>query len=203
MGSITLNLNQKDALKEIINMASGTAATAISKLINENVNMEVPFVNVISFEDLIDKCAERITIATMIKITGEINGAIMLVFNEKFGKVISQKLFGGFSTDDTPLEERLDYSFFCEVNNILSAYFLRIISQLTGLDLKPSVPAITLDYLASILSTSFIEEGYYEGEVIELETVFKTDFDTAETMDFYFIPNPDSLEILIKAIGLK
>ena len=41
-----------DALKEIGNIGAGTAATSLSKLLNRRVNMNVPEIKILSFNEV-------------------------------------------------------------------------------------------------------------------------------------------------------
>lgn len=49
----TLNDFQIDALKEIGNIGSGNAATALSQMINKKVDMAVPQLDILEFNDMI------------------------------------------------------------------------------------------------------------------------------------------------------
>lgn len=53
-----------DAIKEVINIGAGNAATAISGLINKKVNMTVPKINILSFDEIFgDLDAEKVVIS--------------------------------------------------------------------------------------------------------------------------------------------
>lgn len=43
---------QLDALREVGNIGSGNAATALSQLLNRKIDMNVPAINIISFQDI-------------------------------------------------------------------------------------------------------------------------------------------------------
>ena len=57
---MTINIDeldnvQLDVLKEIGNIGSGNAATALSKLVNKKIDMEVPRVKILEFKEVTDE----------------------------------------------------------------------------------------------------------------------------------------------------
>src|SRR3712207_7846978 len=58
--------------------------------------------------------------------------------------------------------------------------------------ITPSVPAVCCDMLGAILSTTFIESGQFDEQVLDLETKFLQDTQEEENGHFYYIPMPGS-----------
>ena len=54
MKSIKLTSLHKDVLKEIGNIGAGNATTSMSQLINQQVKMEVPSVEVVTLNEMIE-----------------------------------------------------------------------------------------------------------------------------------------------------
>lgn len=52
MENLKLTPIQLDAFKEIFNIGAGNAATSLSILINNNIEMSVPYVNIIDFNTI-------------------------------------------------------------------------------------------------------------------------------------------------------
>ncbi|MBP2033226.1 chemotaxis protein CheY-P-specific phosphatase CheC [Clostridium algifaecis] len=46
---------QIDALKEVANIGTGNAATALSQLLNKKVDMNVPFINIVPLEKIFNR----------------------------------------------------------------------------------------------------------------------------------------------------
>ena len=109
----------------------------------------------------------------------------------------------------TPQDEltEMGNSVLCEVGNILSASYMNAISQFTGLEVIPSVPAVSYDMMSAILATSFMEAGQYDEYILDIETVFIREKDKDAGMDigshFYYIPVPGSLEKILKSLGIN
>lgn len=80
---------------------------------------------------------------------------------------------------------------------------MNAIFKLTNLVITPSVPAVTYDMLGAMLSTTFIESGQYDDNVLDLETVFLQDKEKNISGHFYYIPMPGSLEKILNSLGIN
>lgn len=69
-----------DILREIGNIGAGHAATALSKMLNKAVDMKVPSVNVISFEEISEMVggAENVVASVFLRIVGDAPGCMFL-----------------------------------------------------------------------------------------------------------------------------
>ncbi|MEG1003084.1 chemotaxis protein CheC [Clostridium sp.] len=190
---------QLDALKEIFNIGAGNAATALSILINNNVKMTVPCVNIIKFDKLYDNELHKEVYGVAVRVLGEIPGNILIIFNNDAVLEINKILLG------EDCIKKCDYyeSLLSELGNILSSSYMNSIAEVTGINIVPSVPAVTNDLLSTILGTMFIESGQHEDYVLDIETVFKGKEEFFSGMNFYYIPEIESLEKIIKSIGLN
>ena len=80
-----------DLLKEIGNIGSGNAATSLSNMIGKKVDMQVPNVEVIDTQKVVEMFSdqEEITVGVYINFTGDIQGTILtLLDKESAGKLI-------------------------------------------------------------------------------------------------------------------
>lgn len=50
---------QKDVLREIGNIGAGNAATSMSKLLDKKIDMQVPSVNIVSYDEMMDLIGGR------------------------------------------------------------------------------------------------------------------------------------------------
>lgn len=188
---------QLDALREIGNIGTGNAATALSKLMNKEVDMEVPKVNIVKLNDIINNISsENVVVAVIIRCIGDMEGNILFILDQDVAYFLIQNLMG---IDVSEIDE-MGASLLKEVVNIIGGSFLNAISDFTNLKIEATVPAITVDMLSSILSTIFIESEQYD-DVLDINTIFKFNKEKIKG-DYYFIPKPGSLEILLKSIGI-
>ncbi len=197
---VQLTEMQLDVLKEVINVGAGNAATALSQLVNRRVDMGVPHIQIMSFTDMVNTLGadEDITVAVELKVFGDAPGNILYTMNYdkayKFANTLLEKYPD--KTDEVYL------SLFHETGNILGNAFLNAISKFTNLNLITSVPAVAIDMLVAIISSSFIEAEQYDDYVLSIDTSF---MDTSDIDDpggsFIFIPKPGSLKIILGNLG--
>jgi len=189
---------QLDALREVGNIGAGNAATALSQLINKKVDMTVPAVNVISFNEIFDKIGgEELVIGVIVRVLGDAPGNILFIFQEKIALELIEQLTGSKESSISDMGS----SVLAEVGNIISSTYMNAISKLTGLLITPSVPATTSDMLGAILSTTFIESGQFDDYVLDIETMFLQNNETVSG-NFYYIPMPGSLEKILNSLGI-
>lgn len=193
------NSMQLDAIKEVSNIGVGNAATAMSSLLGRKVDMTVPSVNMVKLEKLIEDAGEDEVIAIVVRVLGEIQGNILIVFKPNVASNFITMLTGKIEEEIS----EMGASVLCEIGNILSGSYMNAISKFTGLEILPSVPGIAYDMMGAILATTFIEAGQYEEYILDIETAFLNDSDMDVGTHFYYIPVPGSLEKILKKIGIN
>jgi len=197
----SFNLMQLDALKEVGNIGSGNAATALSQLLNRKIDMNVPSINIISFQDIFSSIGgEDLVVGIIVRVLGDTPGSMLYVLDMGTALSIIESLTGEIGGEISEMGD----SVLREIGNIISGSYLNAIAMLTNLLIIPSVPAVATDMLGAILSTTFIESGQYDDFVLDIESVFKQG-ENSEIIGghFYFIPMPGSLEIILNKLGLE
>ena len=87
-----------------------------------------------------------------------------------------------------------------EIGNILVSSFLIALTQLSGISLQPSVPALAVDMIGASLDAIFLEEGLLEDTVLFIDTQL-AGIPKIEGQ-FMFLPDEGSLIRLLGAMGL-
>lgn len=194
-----LSAMQLDVLQEVGNIGAGNAATSLSELLNEKVDMTVPSVNIIPFDDIFSEIGvEQVVIGVIVRVLGDIPGNILFTLDKETALKIISSLMGSQQEQITEIGS----SALCEIGNIISSSFMNAISKLTNLKLLPSVPAVALDMMGAILSTTFIESGQFDEYVLDLETQFLQE-NQKVSGHFYYIPMPGSLEKILNSLGVN
>ncbi|MCS6131058.1 chemotaxis protein CheC [Clostridium botulinum] len=193
------NSMQLDALKEVSNIGAGNAATALSVMISEKIDMTVPSVNIVKLEDIIELNSEEEVAGIVIRVLGDISGNILLIFNANRAKAMIERLAGC----EEEITSELGKSVLCEITNIITGSYMNAIAQFTNLKIIPSVPAVAYDMISAILTTTFIESCQYEENILDIETVFLDDTQEEIGAHFYYVPMPGSLEKILKSIGVN
>ena len=194
-----LTLMQLDALREVGNIGTGNAATALSQLLNKKIDMSVPSLNIVPFDDIFKKISgEEPVVGIIVRVLGETPGNILFVFE----KITAENFIETMIGRKEDINSEMGMSVLNEMGNIISCSYMNAISLFTKLSIMPSVPALSYDMLGAILSTTFIESGQYDEFVLDIETNFLQD-DSNLSGHFYYIPMPGSLEKILNSLGFK
>lgn len=197
----SLNSILLDVLKELGNIGSGNAATALSTMINKRVDMRVPKVKILEFKDISEILGdgEAPVVGIYFKMSEDIEGNIMFVLSIDSAINLTNMLFG--RRDSKNELDDMDMSALSEVGNILSASYINSLSTLTGLKLKISIPSICVDMAAAILSVPAVQFGQIGENVIFIETQFE-EGDKQIKGDLFLIPEVDSFEKILSSLGV-
>ncbi len=197
-----LNNLQIDVLREIGNIGAGNAATALAKMLNRKVDMDVPRVKIMEFKDVSETLgsAESIVAGILLKVEGDLTGNIMFILQLKDAALLVDMLMGRQSEGLQEFSE-LELSALKEIGNILAGSYLSALSTLTNLKIMPSVPDLAIDMAGAILSVPAIEFGKVGDTVLYIETEF-SDGDEKVVGDFFLVPDVETYDILLKALGV-
>lgn len=197
-----LNNLQIDVLREIGNIGAGNAATALAKMLNRKVDMDVPRVKIMEFKDVSETLgsAESIVAGILLKVEGDLTGNIMFILQLKDATLLVDMLMGRQTVEFHEFSE-LEISALKEIGNILAGSYLSALSTLTNLKIKPSVPDMAIDMAGAILSVPAIEFGKVGDTVLYIETEF-SDGDEKVVGDFFLVPDVETYDILLKALGV-
>jgi chemotaxis protein CheC len=198
-----------DILKEIGNIGAGHAATALSTLLNKKVDMKVPQVRVVSFDEMMDMAggADNVVVSVYLRIEGDAPGSMFFVLPLSQGSRFIHQMTGetDFSFEQPPYSE-LGLSAMQELGNILSGSYLSSLSDFTNLNLYPSVPALSIDMAGAIISFGLLEVSQTSDNAIVIDTALKED-DMAEDESvkghFFLLPDPQSFETIFKSLGVE
>ncbi len=199
-----LNLNNNlilDVLREIGNIGAGNAATSLAKMIDKKVDMKVPVVKVLEFDEVPEILGgpENIVCGIFFKIEGDITGSIMFVLDQSSAINLVDLLM---PRDDAEFDE-FTISALKEIGNILSGAYVSSLSGLTNLKIKISIPALAIDMAGAILSVPAIEFGQMGDNVLIIQNEF-IETNALKKVDGYFflIPDMDSYEVLLGSLGV-
>ncbi|NLP50539.1 chemotaxis protein CheC [Bacillus sp. RO1] len=199
--------NELDLLKELGNIGAGNAATALSQLLNKEINMNVPLAKIVSFNEMMDLMggSDRPVAAVFLRMEGELSGSLFFVLSlEDATKLINQLIpEKKISVDELPSHE-LGLSALQELGNIISAHYLTALSECIGLSVTPSVPEVTIDMVGAIVVTGLLEISQVSDHSIFIDTELTetTDSQVEKTKGhFFLIPYPDSFEKIVSALG--
>lgn len=151
MMQTTINEFSIDAIKEIVNISSGNAATSLSEMTSCKVDLNIPFVKYLDLTD-IAKCVgqeETYMSCVYLATTGDIRGYMLFITDEDSYNSLAKQASGGMDIES-------DFVI-AEVVNIINGSYLQALSQMLDYRIDLSPPAAMKDMLGAILS-SFIGE---------------------------------------------
>ncbi|SER55261.1 chemotaxis protein CheC [Lachnobacterium bovis] len=191
-----------DVLKELGNIGAGNATTAIASMISEKIDMRVPSVKLMEASKLGSAiCPEDETIVGIfLEVQEDITGSMMFLMKMPAAHYLVNKLMMRDLEYNEPFTE-MDLSALKEVGNIIAGSYLSALASLTGLVIGPSIPSISVDMAAAILSVPAIMFGQYGDNALFIETEFGDDL----MIEGYFIlmPDEDSYDKILGALGIS
>ncbi|CAM4253202.1 chemotaxis protein CheC [Saccharibacillus endophyticus] len=191
-----------DVLKEVGNIGAGHAATALSQLLNKPIDMAVPKVQILPFEDIAEKVggAEKIVLTVFFRVEGDAPGNLFYIMGPEAGKSLLQRLGAFEPTEGFELTE-MEQSALGEIGNILAGSYLSSLADFTNLAMSPTVPALALDMAGAILSYGMIQFGEMGDAALLIDTTFVQGNDEVEGQ-FFLIPDPESFDKIFTALGV-
>lgn len=192
-----------DILKEIGNIGAGNAATSLSQMLSKRIDMNVPEVKILKYDDAIESIggAENVVVGILVSFHGDIDGIILFLFKKEFVHLVLNSLMGTTLCNFEDISE-LELSALSEIGNIMVSSYVNSIASLTNMAIDISVPGLNIDMAGALLEAVtaefaeaadkviFIKEKFYCGE----ETVFS---------NMLLLPSASSLNILLKGFGME
>ena len=198
------NLNdlQFDVLKEIGNIGAGNATTALAKMMNMKIDMNVPRVDLVPFTNLPDifGSPEEVLAGILVQLDGDIKGMMMFLVKEKSVHNLVNSLMGGMIQSSGDGFSDMELSALGEIGNIIIGAYLSAMSNLTSLKISSSVPYISIDMAGALLSVPAIEFGKLGDKVLLIETQFgELDFVNGY---FLMVPELESYDAILSSLGM-
>ena len=197
-----LNEFQLDALREIGNIGSGNAATALSSMLERAVNIAVPKIKVLDYNSVCETLGgpEQLLVGILFSISGDVTGMIMFLLHKEFAHMVLNSLVGSEFDGYSELDE-MDKSTIQEVGNIMAGSYVNAMSAMTGLTIDLSVPTMNSDMAGALLSVPAIYYANISDKIILIEDEFGHDQEGAQS-HILLIPEVDGLEKIMESLGL-
>lgn len=193
---------QYDVLKEIGNIGAGNATTALSQMVNAKIDMRVPDVKLLGFQELPNMIggAENLIIGILFTLEGQLDGMMLFMMEQDSAHHVLNLIMGKELSSITEFSE-MDLSALCEIGNIIAGAYLSSISTLTNMFVGASVPYMAIDMAGAILSVPAIEFGKVGDKAIVIKTEFWEN-DIEVSGYFVMIPTLESYGKMMASLGL-
>jgi chemotaxis protein CheC len=191
-----------DVLKEVGNIGAGNAATALSQLLGKPIDMAVPKVQLLNFEEITDKVggAEELVYAVFLRVEGEAPGNLFFILTPEAAINLLSRIAGIELTGNGEFGE-MELSALNEIGNILAGSYLSSLADFTSLSMYPTVPALAMDMAGAILSYGLLQFGQMGDDALLIDTTFLEGQNEIEGQ-FFLIPDPESFPKIFKALGV-
>lgn len=191
-----------DVLKEVGNIGAGNAATALSQLLNKPIDMAVPKVQLLNFEEITDKVggAEELVYAVFLRVEGEAPGNLFFILSPEAAMNLLNRVAGIEISDKMELGE-MELSALSEIGNILAGSYLSSLADFTSLSMYPTVPALAMDMAGAILGYGLLQFGQMGDDALLIDTTFFEGQNEIEGQ-FFLIPDPESFPKIFKSLGV-
>ena len=198
-----MNLQELDVMKEIGSIGTSHPATSLSKMLQKEIRITIPQVSILGYEEAVDRIGdmEQIVAATLVKMSGDVDGLMLFLFNLDFANTVLEKMIGesysGFETMD-----ELANSALTEIGNIIICSYINAFSQLVNVDIELSVPSATINMLGGILTVPIAEYGYETDKLMYCNADFVMD---GKNLSDWLLMLPDirSLNEILTKLGVS
>ena len=198
-----MNLQELDVMKEIGSIGTSHAATSLSKMLQKEIRITIPQVSILGYEEAVDRIGdmEQIVAATLVKMSWDVDGLMLFLFNLDFANTVLEKMIGesysGFETMD-----ELANSALTEIGNIIICSYINAFSQLVNVDIELSVPSATINMLGGILTVPIAEYGYETDKLMYCNADFVMD---GKNLSDWLLMLPDirSLNEILTKLGVS
>ena len=191
-----LNDSQLDALRELANIASGTAATALGQMLGQEVDLSVPRALALSLADAVEACgdADSTVSGVVIPLEGDIEGMVLLLIPADHAAKLCELLGveAGSEVGDSAL---------CEIGNILGTSYLNGLSAMTGMYLGPRPPHLSTDMLGAIVASLLAQTAGHSDSVLVLDSELDLMQDPC-SITFLLLPSSGGVNDLLAPLGL-
>ena len=199
--SFTLTESEKDAVGEISNISMGTAATTLSSLLSQKVNITTPKVEVATWDDL-SREYDRPCVMMQISYKEGLAGNNVLILKENDVKIITDLMMGGTGTanPDEPLSE-LHLSAIGEAMNQMMGSAATSMSSMFNrkIDISPPVANLVETYneldegMPVFLNKPFVKVAFKMqiGDLIDSEIMQLYPKEFAQELLNMFMPSSD------------
>jgi len=206
---IKINEFHLDVFREISNIGSSSAATALSKIVEKKVSLSLPEVKILEFNDItkIVGGEETLILGILQPMIGDLTGNIMFLLELRQAHELASFLLRQMLhiTKRPPVAgefSEMELSALREIGNIMISSYLSAISALTNLTIKPLAPEIAVDMAAAILSVLTIEFGKIGDHVLYIANEFTQD-NVKVGGDFFLVPDVSSYRTMLNALGVS
>lgn len=188
-----------DFLKELANIGTGHATTALSQMLSGRLfQLVVPEAQMLPFSEAAEYLggSDQVVVGIFIVVSGDVKGHMAFLLPLDSALVLLRLLLG----DDSGEINEMARSALQELGNIMVTSYLNALSKMTGLLMAPSVPGVAID-MAGAVWQSVLAGAQVINEVTVIRTQFFADGESIEG-NIIFLPDDEDFSKIARMLGL-
>ena len=188
---------QLDALRELANIGSGTAATALSAMLGQSVDISVPKAQALPLAEAVEAAgpAEQEITGIVLGIVGDMNATVLLLVPPADADAMCRML--GVEPDD-----EFALSALGEIGNIVGTSYINALASMTGMDIEPTPPATATDMLGALVATVLAGQAHAGDVALMLDSNLLVEGEDC-SISFLLVPDQGGVEELLARLGLS
>jgi chemotaxis protein CheC len=193
----TFTTMQLDALRELANIGSGTAGTALSQMLGRSVDISVPNAFVLPLAEAVEAVGppEQEVTGVAIPLAGDMDAVVLLVFPIEDAGTLAAMLGVEPGTEDA-------VSALSEIGNILSASYIGSLAAMTGLELDLTPPQTVTDMLAAIVATVLASHAETTETALILDSELRVEGEQC-SLSFLLLPDAGGVREILSRMGVE
>jgi chemotaxis protein CheC len=187
---------QLDALRELANIGSGTASTALSSMLGRSVDISVPSALVLPMADAVGNIgpAEEDITGIVIGVIGDLDATVLLLVSPDHGALLCGML-------GVPADSEYGESALLEIGNIVGTSYINALAGMTGMEIEPTPPSIATDMLAAIVESVLAARAATGDVALLLDSDMVVEGEDC-SVSFLLVPDAGGVDQLLARLGL-
>jgi chemotaxis protein CheC len=187
---------QLDALRELANIGSGTASTALSTMLGRSVDISVPNALVLPMADAVGNIgnAEDDVTGIVLGVFGDMDATVLLLVSPSHAALMCGML-------GVPADSEFGESALMEIGNIVGSSYINALAGMTGMSIEPTPPSIATDMLAAIVESVLATRAAAGDVALLLDSDLTVEGEDC-SVSFLLVPDQGGVEQLLARLGL-
>jgi chemotaxis protein CheC len=187
---------QLDALRELANIGSGNASTALSSMLGRSVDISVPAARVLPMAEATGAIGNPEAEATgvVLGVVGDMGAAVLLLFTPRDAELMCGMLGVEAGTE-------IGESALQEIGNIVGTSYINALAQMTGMSIEPTPPGVATDMLGAIVQSVLAAQSGAADMALLLDSELVVE-DEDCSVSFLLVPEQGGVEQLLARLGL-
>ncbi|MBX5440784.1 MAG: chemotaxis protein CheC [Solirubrobacteraceae bacterium] len=187
---------QLDALRELANIGSGNAGTALSAMLGQPVDISVPAAQALPLANAVEAAGDPESPATgvVLPIFGDIDATVVLLFPPEDEATLCTLLGVQPGTEE-------GHSALGEIGNILGCSYVNSLAEMTGLTIEPRPPETVADMVGAILASVLAVRADSTNLALVMDSRLIVENQECE-LTFLLLPSLQGIDELLRRLGL-